>query len=462
MSLDAPRSVLDTLAALAARPGPLALTGISDVLARTEWWRPAELEQHQLRRLERLLGHARATAPFYAGWPSAPAPGTLTLARWRELPILSREDVRERADELVSRAIPQAHRVVREASSSGSVGKHVTVKVDAVSDRMGDALALRDAAWHRRDPTLKAAGIRAVHVGADAPAGRHEPRWIAHPRSGPLAILDVHTPPGEQLAWLVRERAAYVATYPSNAAGLLALSEAEGVVPPGLRELGTFGEVTPPELREWCLRVWGVPLVDAYSSVELGAIALECPTGPRYHVQAEHLLVELLRPDGEPCLPGETGHVVVTALHAFAMPLLRYDLGDLAVAGEACACGRGLPVIERILGRVRNRILLPTGDWIWPRFGSNTLGGRFPLRQFRLVQRTERELVLEVAAPSRLDADTERRLREEVLRILRYPFSLALAYVDAIPRSPGGKFEDVVCELGVQPPTPALTARSAG
>ena len=95
---------------------------------------------------------------------------------------------------------------------------------------------------------------------------------------------------------------------------------------------------------------------------------------------AESVLVEILNDDGTPCAPGEIGRVVVTALQNFATPLIRYEVGDYAEASAPCPCGRGLPVIRRIMGRVRNLLVLPDGKKIWPAFGSRGLTEIAPIR----------------------------------------------------------------------------------
>jgi phenylacetate-CoA ligase len=87
-----------------------------------------------------------------------------------------------------------------------------------------------------------------------------------------------------------------------------------------------------------------------YSANETGYLALQCPLSGHYHVQSETVLVEVLDEVGRACRPGETGAVVVTPLQNFAMPLLRYSLGDFAEVGSPCACGRHLPVLKEILG----------------------------------------------------------------------------------------------------------------
>ncbi|HVU00355.1 MAG TPA: hypothetical protein VHE30_01335 [Polyangiaceae bacterium] len=440
--MSAAPSVFDLIERVATSGGYAKL---AELLSRTERMVEGELALHQRRRFAAVVRHARETVPYYADLPALPEePSPEDLLR---IPILRRETVRDRAAELESTRFPKGHAVEREANSSGSTGRHVTVKVDSVAANVGHGVALRDSAWHGRDPRLKGATIRAVADGARAPEGRRLERWLAHAESGPGALLDVHTKPAEQLEWLLRENPAYLATYPSNAGALLEEAERRRVSWPALRELGTFGEVLPDALRETCRRVWNVPLVDAYSCVELGQLALECPLGGRYHVQSENVLLEVLREDGTPCGSGETGRVVVTALHGFVMPLVRYEVGDYAELGAPCACGRTLPVLERILGRARSTIRLPTGERIWPRYGSNVLGGLFPVRQFRLRQVAPSRLVLEMVLDRALSRSEGEGLRKFVLGTLRYPFELEFVEVSDIPRSPGGKFEDVVCEL---------------
>src|SRR3546814_16158281 len=109
-----------------------------------------------------------------------------------------------------------------------------------------------------------------------------------------------------------------------------------------------------------------------YSSQECGYFALQAPGHDHYLVQAEVVLLEVLRADGSPCEPGETGRVVVTPLTNYAMPLLRYEIGDFATVGAASPCGRGLPVLDRILGRVRNMLVPPDRQRHWTAFGPPT------------------------------------------------------------------------------------------
>src|SRR6185436_9202776 len=111
-------------------------------------------------------------------------------------------------------------------------------------------------------------------------------------------------------------------------------------------------------------------VIDNYGVTETGYIAFECPAGGGYHVCSESVLVELLDDDGNDVPEGEPGRVVLTSFYNFAMPLIRYAVGDLAVAAHGpCPCGRTLPRLATILGRQRNIFTFPDGSqhspWKW-------------------------------------------------------------------------------------------------
>jgi phenylacetate-CoA ligase len=171
-------------------------------------------------------------------------------------------------------------------------------------------------------------------------------------------------------------------------------------------------------------------------------VALQCPDHDHYHVQAENLLLEVLGEDGNPCRPGETGRIVLSDLHNFASPLIRYEIGDYAEAGESCPCGRGLPVLARILGRARNMLSLPAGDRIWPSFPESEMLRAAPVRQFQVIQRGPREIEAKFVVEGSPSTGQEKKLKDFLIGCLGDDFHLAMSFVEEIPRSPGGKYED--------------------
>ena len=128
------------------------------------------------------------------------------------------------------------------------------------------------------------------------------------------------------------------------------------------------------------------------------------------------------------------------------MPLIRYAIGDYAEVGRPCACGRGLPVLTRVLGRVRNLVTLPTGE----RVGATFLNDVFkdaPVAQFQVVQRAIDHLEMRVVPIRPFTAGEEQRISADVMARLGHPFRITFTYLDEIPRGPGGKFEDFRSEV---------------
>ncbi len=424
-------------------------------LERSQWAPSEILQAQQFRQLNVLLDHARTTVPHYREHlrDSRPPPGqAVTPEQWRAFPILTRDDVQGAGTRLHSTALPKGHGPTAVISSSGSTGRPIQAVITRVRQQFWEAFTLREHLWQRRDVTGKLASIRAFPTGkAVYPRGLQAANWggalAAVYRTGPAAGLSVVSSVEEQAAWLVRQNPDYLLTFPSALRALALYCRDQGIALPRLRQARCISEVLPPETRAAVREAWGVEIADAYSANEIGYMALQCPDHETLHVQAEGVFLEILRDDGTPCEAGETGRVVVTGLHNFAMPLIRYEIGDYAEVGPPCPCGRGLPVIKRVLGRVRNMLRLPGGGEVWPLIGEPSYVEIPAIRQYQIVQKSLELLEMRLVSERPLTPDEEARLREIVLNRLGHRFEIALTYHENIPRSAGGKFEDFKCEI---------------
>jgi phenylacetate-CoA ligase len=266
--------------------------------------------------------------------------------------------------------------------------------------------------------------------------------------TGPSVGLAVTASTDQQVEWLERQQPDYLHAFATVAVDLLRHIRERGGGPRRLRYLTTFAETLAPEARALCREIWGIELVDIYSAREVGVIALQCPESEHYHVQSEGMLVEVLDERDRPCLPGEVGRVVVTPLHNFATPLIRYAIGDYAEVGRPCSCGRGLPVLTRVLGRVRNMLTLPDGRRVWPRLSETRYDEVAPIRQYQIVQRARDRLEVRLAAERALTATEEARLADLIRARLGHPgFQFDFSYHDRIARTAGGKYEDFRSEI---------------
>lgn len=424
-----------------------ALLALQYQLERSQWLAPERLRELQFRQLEALLKHACETVPYYReSWRGLYDPARpLTPEAFSRLPLLTRSGLQANFDSLRSARIPAAHGTVAESRTSGSTGMPVRVLKTGLNELWWRAFTVRDHLWHGRDLSGKLAAIR---QGASLAEGDGwGPATDAAMTTGRSATLPAGTDVRAQLEWLEKQRPDYLLTYPTNLAELARQSLAHGIRLPGLREARTMGEILPQETRDLCREAWGVAVSDMYSANEVGYIALQCPEHEHYHVQAEGVVVEVLDERGKACNPGEIGRVVVTMLHNFAMPLVRYDAGDHAEAGAPCRCGRGLPVLARIMGRSRNMLRLPGGGTHWPGLPQRALAKLAPLRQFRLVQHSLTGIEVQMVTDRPLTGDEETALRDALHARLHYPFDVRFARVDRIEHGAGHKFEDFVCQV---------------
>jgi len=414
---------------------------------QSERWLPERLRAAQFDQLA-LLRHASRTVPYYrerlAGLDLS---GTPTEELLSALPLLRREDVQDHFADLRSRDVPGDHGQVVEGQTSGSTGRPIRFLKTGLEQSLWHAFTLRDHLWRNRDFSGKLAAIRGPSRLNEGSATGWGPSTDAAFRTGACTMSTTEASLAAQADWLMRENPEYLISISSNAQALARHCREQGLRPSRLREVRTYGEAVHPDLRSIVREAWGVPVVDLYSCREAGYLALQCPRHEHYHVQSEGVILEILDESGRPCKPGELGRVVITPLHSFAMPFIRYEIGDYAEAGGPCDCGRSLPVIRRVVGRVRNMLRLPDGGLRYPRLGEYEFGIVPAVRQFQVVQKTWQDIEVALVVTRPLTADEEQRLRALILKNLGGSFVLTFVYRDSIPRTAGGKYEDFRSEV---------------
>lgn len=438
-----------------ALPTPKAssMLAIQHQLEQSQWCTPEEIESQQFFQLSILLSYAKRHVPYYQSMlQNVDAPSDkdqLNIDIWRRIPILKREDVQQAGKSLFSTQIPREHGKVMEISTSGSTGRTIKVAGTSITNFFWQAFTLRDHYWHQRRIRGKQATIKLLPKSAGHKQSYNGwgPSTDMVYRTGTSSALSIKSSIDEQIDWLFNEDPDYLLSYPSNIAAIAKELARSGRPLNSLKEVRTLGETVTPHVRDLCRNILGVPLVDMYSCQEAGYLALQCPKHEHYHVQAENVFLEILDAQDQPVEPGKIGRVVITALHNFATPLIRYDTGDYAELGSSCDCGRGLPVLKRIMGRTRNLITYPDGSKAWPVLGSDDYDDVATIKQFQFIQHSLNDLEVKLVCESALTFEQESQLKAIIHKSLRHPFKLEFQYCSEIPRSEGGKFEDFISLL---------------
>lgn len=416
-------------------------------LERSQWWSPSALLEHQFVQMRELIGHAVSNVPLYRGTLARVGVGRaadMDPEAFRRWPILRKSELRANEEALRAMQLPPAHGAVSFTTTTGSTGEPVRIAYTEIAQFFSHALFLRDHLVHDRDFAHKLAVINSA-VAPDM-----HPTWGMAEKAfatGPVVALHSSTDVDRQLAWLAEERPAYLISQASNLRALLLRSAAIGVRPEGIRQLVTISDMPAPDLAELAQAAWGASVAATYVSEECGPIASQCPGHSHYLVNAENVYLEVLRDDGRPCEPGETGRIVLTSLHNFAMPLIRYEIGDHAELGGPCPTGRGLPVLRRVVGRARNMARDPNGRRFWPTFPAEVWLAVAPVQKIQLVQRSLSAIEVRYEMQRPLSAAEVGRLTTALQGKLGYPFELRFVRVAAIAPGRGGKYEDFVSEV---------------
>jgi phenylacetate-CoA ligase len=426
------------------------LVSLVQHLDETQWMSAEDLATHQYRQLAALTKHAaRHSRQFRERLSRArlTAEDLSTPDGLRQLPVLTRRDIQSAGADLFCAEVPAGHAPSVDTKTSGSTGEPVAVKRTAVDQLFWSATTVRDHLWHERDITKGLSAVRANILAYGRAASWGPPMSLLF-TTGPSQQIPITTDAAQQTKWLTDFNPDSVVIYPTSLAALADHFQRHDLSLPGLRHIRTIGETLSPALRARAREVFAAKVEDLYSSQEVGTIAIQCPDGDLYHVMAESVLVELLDASGAPCKDGEVGRVVVTDLHNFATPLVRYDIGDYAERAGACPCGRGLPSLRRILGRERNLIVMPDGTRHWPLTGFTRFRDIAPIRQYQFIQQDRERIEVRLVVDEALSSAHEAELRALIQRVLGHPFTLSFVYfAERIPRAPGGKFEEFICNV---------------
>lgn len=358
------------------------------------------------------------------------------------LPIQSRTDFQR---QFGTPRVPQEHGELTLYQSSGSCGVPVSFWRSELATRISWGHYLADHGRQGRDLYKTVAtltGTPGVHVGSHkALAG--EP-WI-HPgtqlaRNAPQFTMNDHA------LWICEHAPVYLATTPATLSSIISIIEMNELKPPRIAQIMTSSHTVEPELRERSRRLFGASIRDRYSCEEIGPIAFQCPeSDDYYHVAVCNVVVETVGVDGQAVPEGHIGRVLVTGLHQWASPALRYDLGDIACLHGSCpACGATVPALSQLLGRKYFLLHSTSGGLRHVRILAEHWLACAPIREHRVVQTSYNQFRVEVVLDRPLQATETAALREMLGQAVGPEFVFELLQLDTIPWPAGTKRQEFV------------------
>jgi phenylacetate-CoA ligase len=430
---------------------------IFDMFMESQFWPLDRMLEYQRGQLTQLLRHARASVPFYKSRldPLFRKNGDIDWSRWHEIPIVKRHHLVEQAATMQAASVPDGHGPRSKVFSSGSSGVPITTMHSELARWVSEITVYRAQCWHGLDWQQNSV----TWMGDDPdvagwPDGKElgpwAPYWLDEDKRGKNFGINRFVPEEKVINFALRKQARYLAGRPKSLQALALAAERLNIVA-RFDKVTVFGAVVTADEREDFRRVFGAGVLSHYSSGEGYKIGISCETGSHYHINSEINFLEILDDDDRPCAIGQLGRVVITPFLNTAQPLIRYEQGDLAIRGEPCACGKTLPVLQEISGRITHLFQFPDGRKMAPSLPDREFSTGFGAKVWQLVQTAP--LVVEVRF---VQMDLKTKVNEQFARTMirsKIHAKLAVKFtrLDKTPLTPSGKFIQYKSELQTKP-----------
>lgn len=419
-------------------------------LQRSQWLAREELERVQLAALNDVLRAAREI-PFYR---ERLEQGAIGAEGVRSLGELSRLRPTERADfqQLGVAGLRRGRQLAISRKTSGSTGQPVQTIWPLEMMAWVDATERRSQAWLGIRPGMRRLTVHPVfeHVRL---LRRVKRRLMNSSRIDLSALTD--RPALEELIDSLADDPPVV-ILGSTPGAICELARAlDGPWPYPTNAVVTSGTRLHPHQKALIEQVFRCAAYERYGSIETGLISHPCREAGQQHLASEVVLLEVVRDDGTPAAPDEVGHVLVTCLRNRAMPLLRYRLGDLAsLSPDPCPCGRGLPLLKRLVGRTIEKLVTADGGIVVPEIAVHAVldAAEDSLLEFKIVQHDDLRVQLQVIQRDHPEPEAVRaRLAEIFDGLVGLPGTTVVERVARLPLGPAGKLNVIVSHVADQP-----------
>jgi phenylacetate-CoA ligase len=417
-------------------------------LEKTQWWSLAALQARQSERLTQIVRYAGAHSPYYRRVFSEYGfnPDNFQLSDFQALPQLTKSIIRSSTDEMLSDEFPRDSLLVHR--TGGSTGVSLVAYFDPawISPRTADTMRANEwAGWYH--------GMRVASLWGNPPVPRtlkHHLRVALIDRFIYLDTMNVNDATIGDFVARWRQGKPEILFGHSHSIYILA----RYLLAHGITDLRPRGIISTSMMllaheRQVIEQAFACKVFDRYGSEEVALIASECEQHNGMHLNIEYLYIEFLRPDGTAASPGEEGAIVVTDLCNRGMPFIRYRIEDMGVPSlRTCSCGRGMPLMERVTGRVADYLKRRDGSLVaGVSLVERTLTAIPGLEQMQIVQPSVDEIQVNIVRAPDFSAATEQALLAELRSVFGDGVAISPQYVERIPQERSGKYRFAICRI---------------
>jgi phenylacetate-CoA ligase len=421
----------------------------AEFLERSERFSAEEHRRYQEERLSAIVRHAYETVPYYRRLFDGLSlrPDDITAVEdLTKLPVLTKAEVREHLEEMVSTAL--SRREITKVFTSGTTGDVVHFYWDRGIDFVNNACLWRSRRWagfEFGEPYATLLGKMVAPLEQKRP-----PFWRVNRKWNQLFMSPHHLAAANVPLYIEALRdfgAVALDSYPSTAVVMARYLEREGDYLP-LKCVFTTAEPLMEPDREIISERFRCGVFDGYGQAERVVYTAECEQHRGHHIFSEYGVCEIVDVDGMPAGDGVPGRLVGTGFHNLAMPLLRYEVGDVAaVSREKCTCGRELPLMSLTATRQGDIVTTPDGRLLPPLMVLRAFKHIEHIHGSQLIQHTPMDYTARIVSDDPVREDVARELIEGLRLRLGGPVNVKIEPVADVPRTANQKFRRVVSEV---------------
>lgn len=408
-----------------------------------------KLKAIQTQKLNQLLNHAYATSPWYQKIISQlglDLQQGISLKDLQKFPITTKADIRENTDAFISNQYKKE--ALNKAKTGGSTGVSLNLFFDERCQQNRNAAQMFADGFANWE-----SGIRVAAVWGNPPVARtfkEKLRSYLLERTIYLDTMDLNP---TSMGNFVQEWKRFNPEVIFGHAHSIYIF-AQHLLDQGIETIRPKGIVTTSMMlldheRTAIEQAFQCPVTNRYGCEEVGLIAVECEQHKGMHINSSHIILESLDANDQPSKPGEPGKLVITDLNNYGMPLIRYRVEDVGLLSErVCTCGRSLPLLERLEGRVADFLKKADGGQVaGVSLVERTLTKIPGIQQMQLVQEALDELIINRVKGPEYQAATDAALEEEFRQVFGDQVRLVINNVEKIPQEKSGKYRFSICKI---------------
>jgi phenylacetate-CoA ligase len=409
---------------------------------------PSELKDVQTKRLRAIMNQAYANVPFYHRKfdEARVRPDDIkNVEDLTRIPMSTRNEIQAAPLSEITAKNIDIDKCARR-TTSGSTGIPLTVTINPRAEQFEEALWTRaylENGLRIRDK------MSVIHDPRSIKASRRNDvlQKIGLMRRQYISIFDT----AEKQSKLIEKYNPHAIKGYASSLAILADFIKRQSSPIHPRQIFSGAELLDNQTRKSISSIFEAEIFDNYACNEFTLMAWECRQHEGYHINVENVIMEFVA-DDETAAPGERGEIVCTGLTNYAMPLIRYRLGDIGIPNEEqCSCGRTLPLMKVVEGRADDFLITTDGRLISPLVFFPYPFKEGETRQFRVIQEKRDKLIIQLVLQEGVRGEREifEHARKEISRLFGTATRVEFQTLDKIEKDPSGKLRKIISHVAI-------------